>query len=159
DVYFAPDAEPGQEPPDGFDGVLTGAEWRGVGAFADAVDGQIVTSYPSNTGARDSDDAWLDEEARKRLAFDPDNDIAVVAAELDHESNLPIGFPDGYDADAFARDFATFTALVRAEAPEMRIVGPSTANDIDPNVLPASIRSADILELIASDLDVFSYHF
>lgn len=159
DVYFDPDGSPGDPAPDGFDGVLTGDQWKGVGDFADAVDAQIVTSYASTAGTRDADGAWLPDQARERMRFDEANEIPVAAAELFNESNLPIGFPSGYDAADFSRDFDAFAELAASEAPDLRLVGPSTANDINPNVLPASIRTEDMLQGMGSKLDVFSYHF
>lgn len=159
EVFFDPTGTAGETPPEGFNGVLTGDQWKGVGDFAKAVDGEITTSYPSTPGARDANGVWLPAEARKRMEFSKANQIPVVAAELFNESNLPIGFPAGYDAADFIRDFGTFTALVDEVAPDMKIVGPSVANDINPNVLPASIKTKDMLEGMGSDLDVFSYHF
>ncbi|MHB1139909.1 MAG: hypothetical protein ACYC2O_13220, partial [Microthrixaceae bacterium] len=51
-TYFDPDGAGGDAPPDGFGGVLTGDQWKGVGAFADAIDGKILVSFAATDGVR-----------------------------------------------------------------------------------------------------------
>lgn len=158
-VYFDPDGTPDEPVPDGFSTVLTGAQWKGVGAFADAVDGEIITSFPSSPGAFDADGKWKPDEAVKRIAFSRANHIPLVGAELFNESNLPVALPQGYTAAEFARDFSTLAGVVDDSAQDLELVGPSITNDIDPMILKPSIKGSDITELVGSDLDVFSYHF
>jgi hypothetical protein len=40
--------------PEGFQGVLTRKEWKGVVDFTKAVDGKIVTNMPTTSGTRDA---------------------------------------------------------------------------------------------------------
>ena len=96
--------------PAGFGGVLTTDQWLGVGAFADAVDGRLVTSFASNDGVRDDDGVWQPDQARALLQFSLDHNVPVVAAEFFNEPSLPIGVPTGYGADEFARDAETADA-------------------------------------------------
>ncbi len=157
-TYFAPDGTAATKPPPGFDAVLTGAEWKGVGDFADAVGDRIVTSYASSPGTLDAQGAWNPEQAELRMQFSKDHDIPVVAAELFNEVSIGVGMPKGYDAARFDHDLATFAAAAHKTLPGMLIVGPSATNDVDPMLVPASIKAPDILRGGADDLDVFSYH-
>ncbi len=57
-VYFQDDDAPQMaNPPDGFRGVLTRAQSRGVVDFAKAVDANLVTSFAINPAVRDSSGA------------------------------------------------------------------------------------------------------
>jgi hypothetical protein len=158
-TYFDVDGTSGGVAPDGFGGVLTTEQWDGVGEFADAVGGQIVTSFASNTGVRDADGVWLDDQARALLQFSLDNDIPLVAAEFYNEPSLNIGAPPGYDAAGFARDFARFDAMAAEVMPDLRIVGPGAVEDVTPLLIDPAIEATDMLEAVGSSLDVFSYHF
>ena len=62
-TYFDADGTSGGVAPEGFVGVLTTEQWRGVGDFAEAVDGEVVTSFASNTGVRDAGGVWQPEQA------------------------------------------------------------------------------------------------
>jgi hypothetical protein len=159
-TFFDVDGTSGGVPPQGFGGVLTTDQWKGVGAFADAVDGEIVTSFASNTGVRDAQGVWLDDQARAVLQFSLDNDVPVVAAEFYNEPSLNIGVPAGYDAASFARDFAVFEAMVDEVMPDLDIVGPGAVEDVTPLVFdPPPIAATDLLDAVGSSFDVFSYHF
>lgn len=153
-TYFDVDGTTGGAPPEGYNGVLTTDQWKGVGEFADAVDGEIVTSFASNTGVRDADGVWLDDQARSLLEFSRDNDIPVVAAEFFNEPGLPIGVPADYDAEDFNRDFSIFSAMVEEVMPELTIVGPGATEVIEPR-----IASADLMDPDTGRYDKFSYHF
>lgn len=119
-TYFDPDGTAGATPPDGFDAVLTGDQWQGVGDFAEAVDGQIVTSFASNDAVRDAGGVWQDDQARALLEFTADHDIPLVAAEFYNEPSIGIGAPADYDAESFGRDIATFQAVVDEVLPDLR---------------------------------------
>lgn len=153
-TYFDVEGTSAGTPPEDFNGVLTTDQWKGVGEFADAVDSQIVTSFASTPGVRDADGVWLDDQARALLEFSKANDIPVVAAEFFNEPGLPIGVPDGYDAQDFNRDFATFTAMVDEVMPELAIVGPGATEVIEPR-----IASADLMDPGSGRYDKVSYHF
>lgn len=153
-TYFDVDDTSGGVPPEGFNGVLTTEQWKGVGEFADAVDGRIVTSFASNTGVRDENGVWQDDQARALLEFSKANDIPVAAAEFFNEPGLPIGVPDGYDAEDFTRDFDTFSEMVQEVMPELVVAGPGATEVIEPR-----IASEDLMDPEASRYDALSYHF
>lgn len=158
-TYFDVDARTGGVAPQGFGGVLSTEQWKAVGAFAKAVDGQIVTSFASDVGVRDANGVWNTDQARALLAFSRDNDIPVVAAEMFNEPTLPIGLPPGYAAADFARDLTALKKVVAEEMPDLKIVGPGAAADVTPVVLKPSLPAVDIMKAVGDAFDVFSYHF
>lgn len=158
-TYFDPTGKAGEPAPEGFNSVLTGDQWRGVGSFADAVGGEILTSYPSSPGAFDADGVWKPDEAEKRMAFDKANHIPVVAAELFNEANLPVNMPADYTAADYTRDFDTLAEVAQREDPSLKLVGPSATNDVEKMVVPTTMTAEDMVRGVGSKLDAFSYHF
>lgn len=156
---FDADGSCGGVSPDGFDGVLTGEQWLGVAAFAEAVDAAIVTSFASSDGVRGPDGAWRGDQARALLGFSRDHGVPLVAAEFYNEPSLPMGVPPGYGAAAYARDFATFAAAVREVMPGLRIAGPGTIGDDGVLGFTPLMAAAELLESTRDELGVFSYHF
>ncbi len=70
--------------------------------------------------------------------------------------------PHGYDAAAYARDFAVFHAFARQSAPGMLILGPGGVGEGSP-LVPASMQmhllsSESILQATGHNIDAFSYH-
>ena len=159
-TYFDVDGTSGGTPAAGFSGVLTPQQWKGVGEFADAVEGKVVTSFASSPGARDASGAWLVGQARALLEFSKANRVPVVAAELFNEPSLPIGMPAGYDAAAFGRDLTTFKKMVEQVAPRLKIVGPGAVEDVTPIIVESpTIKAADMMQAAIGTFDVVSYHF
>jgi heparanase len=161
-VYFQDDDAPAlASPPQGFRGVLTRAQWRGVVEFAKAVDARLVTSFTISQGVRDPSDAWTPLEAKPLLDFTRAIGGEIAAAELFNEPNVPGpgGAPPRYDAAWFARDEAAFRTFAASEAPKMRTAGPGDA--VVANLeIPGSLKAHDLLtsEPVPS-FDIFSYHF
>lgn len=158
-TYFDIDGTTGGTPPGEFGGVLTTDQWLGVGEFADAVDGQIVTSFATGDDVRDDTGAWLPDQARALLRFSVEHDIPVVAAELFNEPNLPVGIPAGFDVDVFASDLEAFLKLVDEEMPDLTVLGPGTAAEESPLVVTPTFTSDDVLDRVGPIFDVLSYHF
>lgn len=119
----------------------------------------MVTSFPANTGARDAAGLWSDEQARPLLTFSRENYVPVVAAELFNEPNLGVGLPQGYDADAFARDFEVFRTMVDEVQPDLLIAGVGGSEDVTPMIIDAPIKTRDIFERVSPAFDIVSYHF
>lgn len=157
-TYFDADDTTGGLAPAGFESVLTADQWRGVGEFADAIGGEVVTSFPSSPGTRDASGAWQPDQARALLEFSVEHDIPLVAAELFNEPTLPVGMPEGYDADAFARDLAALEPVVEEVMPDLLLVGPGSTAEVTPLVVTAAFTSNDVLERVGPVFDVFSYH-
>ncbi len=161
-LYFQnDDAPPLSAPPEGYQGVLTRAQWRGVVAFARAVDAKLVTSFAINPAVRDAAGVWTPIQARGFVAYTHAIGGEIYAAELFNEPNLSehAGGPAHYDGPAFARDMAAFRSFAAQAAPNMLIAGPgdvSTANHTVPG-------STSLEELMRAEprarFDIFSYHF
>lgn len=158
-TYFDPDGSEGDAPPEGFGGVLTGEQWKGVGEFADAIDGKILVSFAATDGVRDDTGVWQPEQARALLEFSVENDIPLVAAEFINEPGLPVNVPAGYDAAAYERDFRAFVEMAAEVMPELVIVGPGATADMEPLVISPTITVDELMTASGSALDVFSYHF
>jgi hypothetical protein len=164
-VYFHDSDDPAPAaPPSGFQGVLTRAQWKGVGDFARAVNARIVTSFAISAGVRDAAGVWTPDQAGRVLAYTKSVGGDVAAAELFNEPTIPAagGAPPGYDAAAFARDMAVFRAFVKTAAPRMLILGPGSAGE-GVALLPPSLSMLTSEDLLSASprpvLDIFSYHF
>ena len=120
------DGPPSATPPEGFGGVLTRAQWRGVVEFAKATDAALVTSFAISAGTRDASGAWTPDQLRKLLAYTDTVGGHITAAEFFNEPNVAVigGAPKGYDAAAYARDFGVFLPFIRKAAPDLRVLGP-----------------------------------
>jgi hypothetical protein len=164
-TYFADADPPPKAPPNGFSGVLTRAQWKGVVEFARAVDAKIVTSFAISPGTRDADGVWTSAEAGKFLAYTKSVGGEVSAAEFMNEPNFAAmgGAPKGYDAAAYGRDFKAFRAFARRSARGMLILGPGSVGETDGKWGIAygnmpMLKTADLLKASGPGLDAFSYH-
>ncbi|PYV73578.1 MAG: hypothetical protein DMG97_10985, partial [Acidobacteria bacterium] len=68
-VYFADSDSPPDKTPSGFSGVLTRKEWKGVVDFVNAVNAELVTSFTTSVGTRNSQGVWTPKEASMWLAY------------------------------------------------------------------------------------------
>jgi hypothetical protein len=167
-VYFHDSDTPSPaSPPLGFQGVLTRREWKGVIDFAHAVNASLTTSFAISAGERDASGVWKPDSARKLFAYTKAVGGDIAAAEFFNEPTMPEygGAPAGYDAAAYARDFAIFRAFAREAAPDMRIVGPAAVGEgvllpaMSGNA-PSILTTSDLLSAIPPPVsDIFSYHF
>jgi heparanase 1 len=161
------DAPAPSSAPEGFQGVLTRPQWKGVVEFARAADAKIVTSFAISAGVRDAASVWTPDQARKLLAYNKTIGGDIAAAEFFNEPTMPEygGAPAGYDAAAYARDFAVFRPFAEATAPDMHIVGPAGVGEavLMPGMQPGAVsvlRTVDLLSATPRPVfDVFSYHF
>jgi heparanase len=149
-------------PPKGFNSVLTRKEWKGVVDFSRAVNAEIVTSFAISAGTRDADGVWLPDQARRFLAYTKSIGGGIAAAEFMNEPTFAEigGAPHGYDAKAFARDFAIFHSLAKSDAPGMKILGPGGVGE-GTALVPAFmhvITSEAIFSATGPVFDAVSYH-
>ncbi len=164
-IYFADSDAPPAKAPDGFKGVLTREQWRGVIGFARATDAQIMTSFAISPGVRDRSGAWTPDMTRRWLAYTRAIGGMITAAEFMNEPSIAgiSGAPKGYDAAAYGRDFQFFRAFAKREAPGMLILGPGSATEAPepwgmPPGIPGSIPTTELLANGGSGVDAFSYH-
>ena len=150
--------------PEGFGGVLTRPQWKGVVDFSHAVDAKLVTSFATSPGTRDARGVWTPKEARKLLLYTTSVGGSVAAAEYMNEPTYAEmgGAPKGYDASAYGRDFAVFRAFTKQLAPDMILLGPGGVGEgipLAPIGLAGNLlKSEDLLKATGAVLDAFSYH-
>lgn len=162
-VYFHDSGDPAPEnPPAGFNGILTRKQWKGVIDFARAANGKIMTSFAFGAGARDAAGVWTAEQARRLLAYTQAAGGSIAAAEFINEPNFAAqgGAPAGYDAAAFARDLGAFRRFFREAAPDALLVGPGSTGEggvLDNVRTPGKLKTEDLLKAAGPVFDVFSY--
>lgn len=164
-VYFHDDdSPPPAKAPEGFNGILTRAEWKGAIDFARAANAELVSSFTISSGVRDGSGSWTPDQAAKWLAYTKVAGGRIAAAEFFNEPTMPTygGAPTGYDAAAYARDFAVFHSFAKREAPDMAIVGPGTVGEatiMPVGGIPGMIRSDALLSANPRPIfDIYSYH-
>lgn len=152
-------------PPAGFIGVLMRRQWKGVVDFSKAVDAEIVTSFATGVGTRDSSGAWRSDQAVRFVEYTKSLGGRIAAAEYMNEPNLAAmgGAPAGYTAEAYGRDFKTFREFARQAAPDMLILGPGSVGETtgDWGVaygMASVLKSRDLLAATGPGVDAFSYH-
>jgi hypothetical protein len=162
-TYFHDSASPAPEkPPQGFGGVLTRKQWKGVIDFSKAVNAPIVTSFAVSTGVRDANGVWTPVEAKKVLDFTHAQGGTIAAAEMFNEPSFASigGAPKGYNAEAYGKDFKAFHAFISKAAPKMTILGPGSVGEVGFVTPLLTLKTADIFAATGpGGLDAFSYHF
>lgn len=153
------------EPPNGFKGVLTRAEWKGVVDFSLALDDKIVTSFPISAGTRGADGVWTPAQAEAFVQYTKSIGGSIAATEFMNEPTFPGpgGAPAGYDATAFARDAKAFEVFLRKSSPQTTFLGPGGVGE-GVSLMPAGVKmnlihTDDVMQATGPIFDAFSYHF
>jgi len=170
-TYFQDDDNAAmKEPPKGFRGVLTRAEWKGVVDFAHAVDDKIVTSVAVSPGVRDANGNWIPDQAKALFDYTKAVGGSIYASEFMNEPTFPGpgGAPAGYDAAAFARDIKAFEPFLRKELPQTVFLGPGSVGE-GVSLMPGGaaagmmrmklLETPDLMKATGPAYDAFSYHF
>jgi hypothetical protein len=162
-VYFQDsDAPAPAKPPEGFGGVLTRTQWKGVVDFAKSVDARIVTSFATSMGTRDEAGVWTAVEAKKFVDYTHSIGGSIAAAEFMNEPTFTIaaGVPKDYNATNYGKDFAVFEPFFRKAAPEAVLLGPGSIGEGIEFVRMKIMPTKDMLEAMGPiKVDGFSYHF
>lgn len=162
-LYFQnSDAPAPASPPQGFGGVLTRPQWKGVVDFSKAVNAELVTSFSASAGTRDASGTWTPVEAKKILDYTHSIGGSIAAAEFINEPTFPsaAGVPKDYDGAAYGRDFAVFQPFFRKAAPKALLLGPGSVGEGIDFVPTKLLPSKELLAgLGPNPVDVFSYHF
>src|SRR5690606_26757731 len=118
-TWFADTDTPPEEPPEGFNAVLTRDQWRGVVEVAQAVDADIATSMPISAGTRDAEGVWMPDLTRQWFAFTRSIGGEIAAAEYMNEPTVAGmgGAPEGYDGEDYGRDVNIFREFAEQNAP------------------------------------------
>jgi len=168
-TYFQDDDLPVlKDPPKGFRGVLTRAEWKGVVDFSHAVDAEIVSSVAVSPGVRDASGVWSPEQAKALYDYTKRIGGSIAATEFMNEPTFPGagGAPSGYDAATFAKDVKAFEPFLRKQSPRTIFLGPGGVMEgitiagggpggMIMNILP----SEDLMKATGPAYDAMSYHF
>lgn len=163
-VYFHDSDEPApQKPPEGFNGVLTRAQWKGVLDFTRAAGGSLVTSFATSVGTRDASGLWTPAQAQRWLAFTKAAGGRIAAAEFMNEPTFAGmgGAPKGYDAAAYGRDIAAFRPFFRKALPGAILLGPGSVGEggvLDNAPFPGRLKTEDLLKATGPVDDAFAYH-
>jgi heparanase len=163
-TYFQDEPGPApRTPPEGFDGVLTQDQWKGVVDFARAADAKLVTSFATSAGVRDSSGVWTPVEADKFLAYTRSVGGEIAATEYMNEPTLASmgGAPKGYDVAAYARDIKVFAPYLKKVTPRTIFLGPGGVGEGGALPLPTQgqLATEDILAATGPVFDAFSYHY
>lgn len=163
-TYFHNEEGPApKNPPDGFRGVLTRAQWKGVVDFARAANAEIITSFATGNGTRGKDGVWTSDQAKTLVKYTKAAGGNIAAVEFMNEPNFAAmgGAPKGYDAAAYARDMAVVKQFLKETAPEVKLLGPGSA--VEGGALSAGLRDPKVttealMRATGPVYDVFSYH-
>jgi len=162
-LYFQDSDAPAlPQPPKGFGGTLTRAQWKGVIDFAHATGSKLVTSFAVSAGTRDASGLWSPQQAQ--VFVDATNKLggSIAATEFINEPTFTIaaGTPPGYDGAAFGKDYAIFRAFLRKASPDTKLLGPGSVGEGIPFVPVKIVPSTDLLQGMGpNSVDAFSYHF
>lgn len=162
-TYFQDDDEPKLlRAPDGYQNVLTRAEWKGVIDFCKAVNARLVTSFAISDGIRDSEGRWTTAQIDPLINYTLKVGGEIAAAEMFNEPSHASygGAPAGYNADCFARDFASFKNYINKKLPEMKILGPGSTGEGGILFQGGPLSTDSIMNSVPKpQFDIFSYHF
>lgn len=165
-TYFQNDDKPALvDPPAGFKGVLTRAEWKGVVDFARSTGGELVTSVAISPGTRNAEGIWSSAQAKSFFDYTKSIGGSIAATEFMNEPTFPGpgGAPAGYDATIFARDAKVFHGFLRMESPRTIFLGPGSVGEgislMGPGVKMKLIDTEDVMKGTGAIFDAFSYHF
>lgn len=148
--------------PDGYENILTRAEWKGVIDFCKAIDARLVTSFAISDGIRDKDGNWTPAQVEPLVNYTKSIGSEIAAAEMFNEPSHASygGAPIVYDASWYAKDFAAFKNFADSAIPEMIILGPGSTGEggILGNVVSVSTDSIFMADP-KPEFDILSYHF
>jgi len=163
-TYFQDNDEPKlEEAPEGYENVLTRAEWKGVIDFCRAMNARLVTSFAISNGMRDENGNWTTAQAGPLLAYTKSIGGEIYAAEMFNEPSHAShgGVPEGYDAAQYAEDFVAFEEFVSEAAPGMKIMGPGSTGE--GGIIPGNDSTMTTDKLLtaspAPEFEIFSYHY
>jgi heparanase len=157
-TYYALEPSPPPSPPPNYAWLLTRAELDALGAFARALDWQILFTLNAGSGPRVNNGPWQPDNARALMQYAAQTNLPIAVWELGNEVNayvVVLGFPLS-PAD-YATDVAAARTLIAAESPSAKLAAPASAywpvvGEIG-GLLPAFV------EIGGSSIDVLTWHY
>lgn len=153
--------------PEGYDQALTDDQWRGVVDFAKAVDAELVVTFATGDGTRDSEGRWTSGNAADLVSATRRFGGKIAAASFINEPNWPTisGLPEGYSAQDYGRDADRFAQFIRRHSPGTLVLGPDSVGEGQGSLANLttfgqleSLPSEDLLAAAREPVDVFAYH-
>ena len=97
--------------PEGYQNVLTKAQWTNLLDFVKAVDGKLLISVANCDGIHSAKEPWNPEQAKLIFDFSKEYEVPIEAVEFMNEPNLLAysGAPKNYTFEDFIRDQDIFT--------------------------------------------------
>jgi heparanase len=160
-VYFADSDNPPAKAPAGYDGVLTRKQWKDIIDFVHAVNGELVTSFATSTGTRNTEGVWTPKEASSWLRYTNSVGGRIAAAEFMNEPTYAAmgGAPKGYNAADYGRDIAVFGPWLKQNSPGTVFLGPGSVGEGPFAIsMGGMLQSEDLLKATGPAFDIFSYH-
>lgn len=166
-TYYDFDGHTGGIVPEGFQSVLTEAQWKGVLDFVKAVHGKLLISVANCVGVHNPDGSWNSKQAEILFEYSKNYGVPIEYAEFMNEPNMSTmgGVPEGYTEADFGRDQDAFFRFVRENYPETKLVGPCACGDVMANTgdvkntMMSFFRTDALLEACKEKADIFSYHY
>ncbi len=161
-TYFQDNEEAKLESaPEGYENVLTRAEWKGVIDFCKATDSKLVTSFAISNGMRDKDGNWTPAQMEPMINYTKSIGGEIAAAEMFNEPSHAGhgGAPDDYDGNWYSRDFEAFKNFVDLAIPEMKILGPGSTGE--GGIISGQSLSTDSIFAAQPkpEFEIFTYHY
>ena len=104
------------------------------------------------------------DQARRWFEWTNENGGKIAAAEFMNEPNVAAmgGAPEGYDEEAYGRDFQIFRDFANEVAPDMLVVGPGSVGETATGGLVSygteALSTPAMLEAMESRVEAFSFH-
>lgn len=159
--------------PEGYNAVMTRAQWIGVLDFCKFLGAKLLISVADCEGLHHADEPWNPSQAEQIFALSKEYGVSIDAAEFVNEPNLLAisGCPKGYTAQQFVRDQDIFIRWLKANYPDCLYVGPCTVEGVGGateehksqgggigDILP-QCSTDDLMNSAQEKLDVYSYHY
>ena len=106
--------------PEGYNAILTRAQWIGVLDFCKAMGAKLLISVADCEGLHHADEPWNPSQAEQIFALSKEYGVPIDAAEFVNEPNLLAmsGCPKGYTSAQYVRDQDLFIRWLRENYPE-----------------------------------------
>lgn len=165
-TYYDFDGHTNGEIPEGYQAVLTKAQWDGVLDFIKSVDAKLLISVANSEGAHRADGTWDETQAKLLFDYSRDYGVPIYAAEFMNEPNTMTlgGTPKGYTLKDFGRDQDFFYHFIRENYPDTLLVGPCACENPQNEDGPLKMvglnfpPTESLLDECKELADVFSYH-
>lgn len=158
--------------PEGYNAILTRAQWLGVLDFCKDIGAKLLISVADCEGLHHADEPWNPSQAEQIFALSKEYGKAIDAAEFVNEPNLLAmsGCPKGYTAEQYVRDQDIFIRWLHENYPDCPFVGPCSTEGVLKkhgekaqgggvgDILP-QCSTDDLMKGAQEKLDVYSYHY